>query len=234
MGRYSGRSFRLVVMCLVSIVLFVLELAVAYIGNSLSLASDAFAVLSHLVSMIIGLFGLRASSIQQHRKSTFGFLRADVVGAFGNSVFAVALMLSILIEAVKRYINPQKTEEPLLVLSAGVIGLFFNILNYVIFLDCCYCNPCGPRGDLETDKPFALFHTHRPVDCLVPGQHLQLFALDPYSSRKPYNTCLVDDKSIALFIGRTRRSMNQYQKIHVLELLPSLIRSDIGEDTSPV
>ncbi|XP_068842001.1 calcium/manganese antiporter SLC30A10 isoform X2 [Capricornis sumatraensis] len=150
MGRYSGRSFRLVLMCIVSMLLFVMELAISHVGNSLSLTSDAFAVLSHLVSMIIGLFGVRASSIQQHRKSTFGFLRADVVGAFGNSVFAVALMFSILVEAVKRYIDPQKTERPLLVLSAGVIGLLFNILNYAIFLDCCYCAAPGPQGDAET------------------------------------------------------------------------------------
>ncbi|KAM5144895.1 calcium/manganese antiporter SLC30A10 isoform 3-T3 [Callospermophilus lateralis] len=150
MGRYSGRSFRLILMSVVSILLFVMELVIAHVGNSLSLASDAFAVLSHFLSMIIGLFGVRASSIKQHRKSTYGFLRADVVGAFGNSIFAVALMFSILVEAIKRYITPQKTEQALLVLSAGIIGLFFNILNYVIFLDCCYCTAPKPRGDTET------------------------------------------------------------------------------------
>ncbi|XP_055000289.1 zinc transporter 10 isoform X2 [Sorex araneus] len=149
MGRYSGRSCRLILMCIVSLLLFVLELVVAFIGNSLSLASDAFAVLSHLVSMIIGLFSLWASHVQQHRKSTFGLMRADVVGAFGNSLFAVALMFSILIEAGKRYVTPQKTEEPLLVLGTGVIGLFFNVLNYVIFLDCCYCSGHRRPADIE-------------------------------------------------------------------------------------
>lgn len=151
MGRYSGRSFRLVFMSVVSLLLFVMELAIAYLGNSLSLASDAFAVLSHLLSMVIGLFGLRASGIARHRRGTFGFLRADAVGAFGNAVFAVALMFSILIEAVKRYLTPEKTEQPLLVLSAGVIGLFFNVLNYLI-LDCCYCTARGPGGDVETGE----------------------------------------------------------------------------------
>ncbi|XP_042537221.1 zinc transporter 10 isoform X2 [Dipodomys spectabilis] len=150
MGRYSGRSFRLIAMCVVSTLLFVMELVISHVGNSLSLASDAFAVLSHLLSMIIGLFGVRASRIKHHRKSTFGFLRADVVGAFGNSVFAVALMFSILVEAIKRYINPQKTEKPLLVLGAGVVGLFFNILNYVIFLDCSYCTAPRSQGDTKT------------------------------------------------------------------------------------
>ncbi|XP_043818747.1 LOW QUALITY PROTEIN: zinc transporter 10-like [Dromiciops gliroides] len=150
MGRYTGRSCRLALMCLVSLILFVMELTIAYIGNSLSLASDAFAVLSHLISMIIGLFGVRASTIRQNEKSTYGFPRADVLGAFGNSIFAVALMFSILVEAIKRYINPQKTEAALLVLTAGIIGLFFNVLNYIVFLDCCYCTASRAQGDTET------------------------------------------------------------------------------------
>uniref|UniRef100_A0A8B9U5M0 Cation efflux protein transmembrane domain-containing protein n=1 Tax=Anas zonorhyncha TaxID=75864 RepID=A0A8B9U5M0_9AVES len=147
MGRYSGRSSRLIFMCFVSLVLFAVEISVAYVGNSLSLASDAFAVLSHLISMIIGLLGVRFSRIRWHKANTFGFSRADVLGAFGNSVFAVALMFSIFIEAIKRYINPQKTEKALLVLIVGIAGLFFNVFNYVIFMDCCYCR--GGRGELR-------------------------------------------------------------------------------------
>lgn len=150
MGRYSGRSSRLVLMCMVSLVIFATEISVAYVGNSLSLTSDAFAVLSHLISMIIGLFGVRFSRIKWHKASTFGFSRADVLGAFGNSVFATALMFGILVEAIKRYINPQKTEQALLVLIIGISGLFFNLLNYVIFMECCYCQ--APPGDAETGK----------------------------------------------------------------------------------
>ncbi|XP_010216509.1 PREDICTED: zinc transporter 10 [Tinamus guttatus] len=148
MGRYSGRSSRLILMCVVSLVLFAIEISVAYLGNSLSLTSDAFAVLSHFISMIIGLVGVRVSHIRWHKASTYGFYRADVLGAFGNSVFATALMLSMFIEAIKRYINPQKTEKALLVLVIGIVGLFFNVLNYVIFMDCCYCHE--PQGDTET------------------------------------------------------------------------------------
>ncbi|NXP88162.1 ZNT10 protein, partial [Passerina amoena] len=152
MGRYSGRSSRLILMCVVSLAIFAIEISVAYVGNSLSLASDAFAVLSHLISMIIGLIGVRFSRIKWHKASTFGFSRADVLGAFGNSVFATALMFSIFVEAVKRFITPQKTEKALLVLIIGVSGLFFNLLNYVIFMECCYCHRVP--GHTETgDSP---------------------------------------------------------------------------------
>ncbi|KAF4798614.1 zinc transporter 10 [Turdus rufiventris] len=150
MGRYSGRSSRLIIMCVVSLAIFAVEISVAYVGNSLSLASDAFTVLSHLISMIIGLVGVRFSRVRWHKDSTYGFSRADVLGAFGNSVFATALMFSIFVEAIKRFINPQKTEKVLLVLIIGVTGLGFNILNYVIFMECCYCRE--PPGDTETGK----------------------------------------------------------------------------------
>lgn len=150
MGRYSGRSSRLILMCVMSLVLFIVETSVAYAGNSLSLASDAFAVLSHLISMIIGLFGVRFSRIQWHKANTYGFSRADVLGAFGNSVFASALMFSIFIEAIKRFISPQKTEKALFVLLVGIVGLFCNVINYVVFMDCCYCR--SPQGDTEAGK----------------------------------------------------------------------------------
>ncbi|XP_051470737.1 zinc transporter 10-like [Apus apus] len=168
MGRYTGRSSRLVLMCVVSLVLFAVEISVAYVGNSLSLASDAFAVLSHLVSMIIGLFGVRLSRVRWHKASTFGFSRADVLGAFGNTVFATALMFSIFVEAIKRFINPQKTENALLVLIVGIVGLFFNVFNYVIFLDCCYCH--ARHGDTETGKePNAVAQRSQPSTILLNG-----------------------------------------------------------------
>ncbi|XP_003495020.1 zinc transporter 10 isoform X1 [Cricetulus griseus] len=146
MGRYSGRSFRLILMCVVSVVLFVLELVVSHIGNSLSLASDAFAVLSHLLSMVIGLFGVRASSIRQHRKSTYGFLRADVVGAFGNAVFLTALCFTIFVEAVLRLARPERIDDPELVLIVGTLGLAVNIVGLLIFQDCGACFAGCARG----------------------------------------------------------------------------------------
>ncbi|XP_058019774.1 calcium/manganese antiporter SLC30A10 isoform X2 [Ahaetulla prasina] len=149
MGRYTGRSSRLLFMSFVTFLLFVVEMAVSYVGNSLALASDGFAVLSHLISMIIGLLGVRFSRIRWHKSNTYGFLRADVVGAFGNSVFATALMFSILIEAVKRFLNPVKTEQALYVLIVGIVGLLFNVLSYVIFMDCCYCRSPPPVSSLN-------------------------------------------------------------------------------------
>ncbi|CAH2254142.1 zinc transporter 10 [Pelobates cultripes] len=122
---------------------------IGYIGNSLSLSSDGFAVLSHLISMLIGLMGVRYSHVKWHPRNTYGLLRAEVVGAFGNSIFATALMFSIFIETIKRFISPERTENALLVLLAGVIGLFINVVNYVAFMDCCYPKKSMTSTDAE-------------------------------------------------------------------------------------
>ncbi|KAG8443770.1 hypothetical protein GDO86_009087 [Hymenochirus boettgeri] len=151
-SRYFGRTGRLVFMCVVCFFLFVAEMAVGYIGNSLSLSSDGFAVLSHLISMLIGLLGVRLSHVQWHKRNTFGFLRAEALGAFGNSIFAAALMFSILVEAIKRFIGPEKTENALWVLVVGVVGLGINIVNYLIFLDCCFSKPPQKAEDPEKGK----------------------------------------------------------------------------------
>lgn len=152
MGRYTGKSCRLILMCVVSFFLFIVELVVGYIGNSLSLSSDGFAVLTHLISMVIGLLGVQYSRVQWHQRNTYGFLRADAVGAFGNTIFCAALMFSILIEAIKRFIGPEKTENAMLVLVVGVVGLVINLINYVIFLECCLPAKSNVHPDPEKGK----------------------------------------------------------------------------------
>lgn len=44
-------------------------------------------------------------SQKQWSKNTYGWARAEVLGALVNSVFLVALCLSIVIESVKRLLN---------------------------------------------------------------------------------------------------------------------------------
>ncbi|XP_069624581.1 calcium/manganese antiporter SLC30A10 isoform X2 [Ranitomeya imitator] len=149
MGRYTGRTGRLILMCVINFFMFIAELVIGFIGNSLALSSDSFAVLSHLISMIVGLLSVRYSRVQWHKRNTYGFLRADAVGAFGNSIFAAALMFSILVQAIKRFIEPEKTENAVLVLIAGVVGLATNILNYILFMDCCFQKKSGDNLDHE-------------------------------------------------------------------------------------
>ncbi|RXM28764.1 Zinc transporter 10 [Acipenser ruthenus] len=72
MGRYTRNSYRLIVIS--TMALFLAELVIGYVGNSVTLTLDAFSVYSHLLSMIDGFSGVRLSRMHRHRRFTFGLL----------------------------------------------------------------------------------------------------------------------------------------------------------------
>jgi zinc transporter 1 len=67
------------------------------------------------------------------QKNTFGWARAEVVGALVNSVFLIALCFSILVEALKRLVEIEKIENPKLLLIVGGVGLLINFLGLALF-----------------------------------------------------------------------------------------------------
>lgn len=59
--------------------------------------------------------------------------RAETLGALVNGVFLVALCLSIFLEAIQRFVEPQTVSQPRLVLIVGCFGLLSNILGLFLF-----------------------------------------------------------------------------------------------------
>ena len=66
-------------------------------------------------------------------KNTFGWARAEVLGALVNAVFLVALCFSITVEAFKRFIEQEEIHEPQLLVIVGVIGLIVNVIGLFLF-----------------------------------------------------------------------------------------------------
>jgi zinc transporter 1 len=66
---------------------------------------------------------------------TYGWQRAETLGALVNGVFLVALCLSIFLEAIQRFVEPQIVTNPRLVLIVGCLGLASNILGLFLFHD---------------------------------------------------------------------------------------------------
>ncbi|KAH6935711.1 hypothetical protein HPB50_008284 [Hyalomma asiaticum] len=66
-------------------------------------------------------------------KNTFGWARAEVLGALVNAVFLVALCFSILVESLKRFYKPEVIDEPKLILYVGIAGLIVNMIGLCLF-----------------------------------------------------------------------------------------------------
>lgn len=59
-------------------------------------------------------------------------MRAEILGAFFNAVFLIALCLSIVLEAITRLIDPPEIGSPKLILMVGCMGLLSNLVGFVV------------------------------------------------------------------------------------------------------
>ena len=105
------------------------EVAGAWIGNSLTLAADAGHMFLDAAALGMSWYAMRLSERQQTERLTYGYHRFQVLAAFLNAVALLALCAWILIEAAGRLRSPQAM-LPLPVLGVAVVGLFVNLVAF--------------------------------------------------------------------------------------------------------
>ncbi|XP_076451166.1 proton-coupled zinc antiporter SLC30A1-like [Babylonia areolata] len=132
MGRYSGKTCRLLSMLFLTSSFFLVEIIVGYVTNSIALVADSFHMLSDVIALIVGFASIRIAKWPS-RKNTFGWVRAEILGALVNAVFLLALCFSILVESLKRLVTVEQIEQPILLLAVGVAGLAVNVIGLFLF-----------------------------------------------------------------------------------------------------
>lgn len=134
MGKYTGKKCRLLSMMWLTIFFFFVEIVVGYVTNSMALVADSFHMLGDIAALIISFLSIKMSP-KKWSKNTFGWARAEVLGALVNAVFLVALCFSITIEACKRFIEEESIHEPKLLLIVGSIGLLVNVIGLLLLYE---------------------------------------------------------------------------------------------------
>ncbi|KAF7414189.1 hypothetical protein HZH68_002678 [Vespula germanica] len=129
MGRYTGKKCRLLTMLGLTALLFLVEIVVGYVTNSMALIADSFHMLSDVAALVVAFLSVKMSP-KKWSKNTFGWARAEVLGALVNAVFLVALCFSITVEACKRFIEVEEIHEAKLLVSVGALGLFVNLIEH--------------------------------------------------------------------------------------------------------
>ncbi|SZF01824.1 unnamed protein product [Blumeria hordei] len=127
-----SKSTRIIIMLSIDILFLIVEMGVGVAVGSLALVADAFHMLNDVISLAVGLWAVLVAQTSSSDKYTFGYLRAEILGAFFNAVFLIALCLSILLEALPRLINPPEIQNPKLILIVGCLGLASNIVGFFV------------------------------------------------------------------------------------------------------
>lgn len=79
------------------------------------------------------------------------WVRAEILGAFFNAVFLIALCVSIILEALTRFVEPPEITQPKLILIVGCAGLASNLLGFVVL---------GGHGHSHGDEEEGHGHAH--------------------------------------------------------------------------
>ncbi|KAH8732989.1 cation efflux protein [Phaeosphaeriaceae sp. PMI808] len=131
-----SKSTRIMILLGIDTAFFFLELIVGYAVHSLALVADSFHMLNDVISLLVGLWAVKVANQKTNSKTyTYGWQRAETLGALVNGVFLVALCLSIFLEAIQRFVEPQEVSHPQLVLIVGSFGLASNIVGLFLFHD---------------------------------------------------------------------------------------------------
>ncbi|KAH7410053.1 cation efflux protein [Phaeosphaeria sp. MPI-PUGE-AT-0046c] len=125
-----SRKNRLRAVITISFAFFLAELSAGFYTKSLALVADAFHYLTDLIGFIVALVAVHVSERKTFPQDmSFGWARAQLLGAFFNGAFLLALGLSIGLQSIERFISIERVENPKLVLIIGCIGLFLNVIS---------------------------------------------------------------------------------------------------------
>lgn len=122
---------RLILSLGLNLLITLLQVAGGIVANSLGLLSDAAHNLSDVVALGLSLWAVRLSRRPATPRRTFAYKRAEILVALFNSAVLVAISVYIVVEAVRRLLDPQPVEG-LWVIGFAAGGLVINTLAAVL------------------------------------------------------------------------------------------------------
>ncbi len=101
------------------------------ISGSLALLSDSIHNLSDTLAIAFSYVAHRISLRPKNSKKTFGYKRAEIIAAFVNASVLFAVSGMLIIEAFKRFANPEPIDGTLM-MTVAIIGLSANLFSVLL------------------------------------------------------------------------------------------------------
>jgi len=98
----------LTISIIINVIISTAQMIGGIISGSIALISDAIHNISDSVSLIVSYIANALVDRKPNKTKTFGYKRAEIIGAFVNSLALLAVSIILIIEAVKRLNFPQE------------------------------------------------------------------------------------------------------------------------------
>jgi cobalt-zinc-cadmium efflux system protein len=116
---------RLLIVLTVTTLFFIAELVGGYYANSLALMTDAVHLLTDIAALCLSLLALWISSRPASGAKTYGYLRAEILGALLNGLLLWVVVVFIWFEAAQRLRHPPAVHSPI-VMAIAILGIVVN------------------------------------------------------------------------------------------------------------
>ncbi|MEQ7124342.1 cation diffusion facilitator family transporter [Actinopolymorpha sp. B11F2] len=127
-GAHRGR---LVAVLAFTVAVLVIEAVGAVLSGSLALLADAGHMATDAAGVTMALIATTLAQRAPTARRTFGWQRAEILAAVINAVLLFGLALYILVEAVRRLLDPPEVASTLMLVVA-VIGLVANTASLLL------------------------------------------------------------------------------------------------------
>lgn len=122
---------KLLISIFLNIGITVAQIIGGFISGSLALLSDALHNLSDVISLIVSYAASKLAKRKASNNKTFGYKRAEILAAFINAATLIIVAILLIIEAIKRFENPQNIASNL-VIWLSFIAILFNGLSVLL------------------------------------------------------------------------------------------------------
>lgn len=111
---------------IVCMIFMFIEAIGGYIAGSLAIMTDAAHLFSDLSSFMISIFSIWIGQKSANNRCSFGFQRAEVLGALTSVIIIWILTIFLIKEAIDRFYNPTEIIAEYMLITA-IFGLICNL-----------------------------------------------------------------------------------------------------------
>jgi len=104
------------------------EIVGGYLSGSLAIITDAAHMLSDVAGFMISYFAIYMGSRPSNYQMSFGYHRAEVLGALASIMLIWGIIIYLFIEAVHRIVDPEHIDGEIMLITA-VVGLVCNFIS---------------------------------------------------------------------------------------------------------
>ncbi|XP_037516486.1 zinc transporter 2 isoform X2 [Rhipicephalus sanguineus] len=137
---------QLIISCLICLTFMIAEVVGGYMSNSLAIMSDAAHLCADLAGFLISIFAVWIAQKSPTKRLSFGFYRAEVLGAVLSVVFIWVLTGILVYTAVQRIYHDDYDIDADIMLIVSGTGVAMNIIMGLVLHGCCPCAGMSQHG----------------------------------------------------------------------------------------